>query len=82
MTCSLTRASPAAWRYFQKDYAFIVRSHIARLYVHYANPAAIPLLRLLARLRLLRSQVKRKSKDAVENHLKPVFDSILSLRFI
>ncbi|CVK96104.1 uncharacterized protein FMAN_13993 [Fusarium mangiferae] len=79
---SLTRASPAARRYFKKDYAFIIRSHIARFYDHYADPAAIPLLRLLARLRLLRSQVKGQSRDVVESHLKPVFDSIPSLHFM
>lgn len=77
---SLTRASPAAWRYFQKDHAFIIRSHIARFYDHYADPAAFPLLRLLAHLRLLRSQVKGKPRDVVEQQLRPVFDSILSLR--
>ncbi|KAF5683486.1 uracil catabolism 4 [Fusarium circinatum] len=79
---SLTRASPAAWRHFQQDYAFIVRAHIARFYDHYADPAAIQLLGLLARLRLLRSQVEGKSRDVVENHLKPALDSVLSLRFI
>ncbi|KAF5637397.1 uracil catabolism 4 [Fusarium sp. NRRL 25303] len=78
---SLTRASPGAWRYFQRDYAFIIRSHMARFYNHYADPAAIPLLGLLARLRLLRSQVKGKSRDVVEKQLKPLSDSILSLSF-
>ncbi|KAF5678522.1 uracil catabolism 4 [Fusarium denticulatum] len=78
---SLTRASHGAWRYFKKDYAFVIRSHIARFYNYYADPTAIPLLELLSRLRLLRPQVKGKSTDVVENHLRPVFDTILSLRF-
>ncbi|PNP74413.1 hypothetical protein FNYG_12462 [Fusarium nygamai] len=75
---SLTRASPGAWRHFHIDYAFIIRSHIAWFYDHYADPAAIPLLALLARLRLLRSKVKGKPRDVVEQQLRPVFDSILS----
>ncbi|KAG5748486.1 hypothetical protein H9Q72_005887 [Fusarium xylarioides] len=78
---SLTHASPGAWRHFQQDYAFIIRSHITWFYDHYADPAAIPLLELLARLRLIRSQVKGKSRDVVEQQLRPVNDSILSLRF-
>ena len=58
---------------------------MAWLYDHYADPAVIPLLQLLTRLRILRlrmlrSPVKWKPRDVVENHLRPVFDSILSLR--
>ncbi|KAF5560921.1 uracil catabolism 4 [Fusarium phyllophilum] len=80
--CSLTRASPAAWRSFRRDHPFLLKSYVIRFYDHYGDPAAISLLRLLCRLRLFRGKMKGKSRAEVERQLQPVFDSILFLKFM
>ncbi|KAG4258905.1 hypothetical protein FPRO03_13371 [Fusarium proliferatum] len=80
--CSLTRASPAAWRSFRLDHSFILKPHVKQFYDHYGDPAAAPLLKLLIRLRSLRNQLKGKSMRDVEKRLKPTLDSILSLDFM
>ncbi|KAF5712396.1 uracil catabolism 4 [Fusarium mundagurra] len=80
--CSLTRASPAAWRSFRQDHHFLLKSHVTRSYDHYGDPAAIQLLKLLSRLRLLRGKLDGKSGTEVEKQLQPVFESVLFLKFM
>ncbi|KAG5803417.1 hypothetical protein H9Q74_014029 [Fusarium xylarioides] len=79
---SLTRASPAESRYFRQDHSFILKSHLRRIYDYFRDSAAIPLLKLLTRLRSLRHRLKGKSRIEVEKQLQPVLDSILFLDFM